>query len=368
MKRMLTSSFLAGLAIIAPGCKKSSTNASGGGGGAGGGGASAPKGLPDALAAWMPKDAAAAFAGTWSGRLMIQTGGSMSMAGAPVAVEIKDGAATAFDGTKDHPLAFAIATPCTADFVESKQEHGGEAKYTYTVQYAVVGGKVQIAEGAVGLRRGKAAVVCTSSMDGMFVLDDKGACQNWAKHFGDEWEAKPATCAWSAKDGKDVLTIGTGDQARVLTADGDVLRSEQFAQSVTEAYWTKTPDLAAAKQLVGWEVQSGDDARNKGKPGTVGDVATIANAAATLGDAAAAKAVDGKPATLTGYVVRTGVTSTDMSFVEIVDERGLRSPSASCYSKTKLDAARWQKVTVAGTLSGSATRVDLHDCTVTKAP
>ncbi|MBA3538444.1 MAG: hypothetical protein H0T79_02345 [Deltaproteobacteria bacterium] len=100
----------------------------------------------------------------------------------------------------------------------------------------------------MGYRKGKAAIVCSSGMRGLVTLDDKGACLEWTNFMG--WTSKPTTCAWSAKDGKDVLTIGEGNWTTQVSADGDILQSEQFRQEVKEGLHTRATDLATAKASV----------------------------------------------------------------------------------------------------------------------
>ena len=76
------------------------------------------------------------------------------------------------------------------------------------------------------------------------LVDDKG-CKAWSQRFGDKWEAKDKKCTWSADGGKDVLTLGDGDWARKVTADGDYLVSDQFTETVK--YTTKAASFDEAK-------------------------------------------------------------------------------------------------------------------------
>src|SRR5437660_1654481 len=85
----------------------------------------------------------------------------------------------------------------------------------------------------------------------------EGGCQKWSKMF--KWEPKPETCAWSQDAGKDVLTVGTGDWAAKVTADGDVLTNQQFDDEVKEELW-KPSDLLAAKAWASGELAKDDPA------------------------------------------------------------------------------------------------------------
>ncbi len=218
---------LVSLATLTTGCKK----------GAGGGGAAD---LPAELSPWMPKDASAAWQGAWATRLTVTTGMQMSMSSNPAAVEIKGNDATVYDGKTEQKLKHVITSPCTATYSITKD--GTTNKFDR--QFVVVGGKLLVGEGAAGYRKGKAAVVCTTGMDGVVTLDDKGDCKKWSD-FMDRWQSKPEKCAWSQVDGKDMLTIGDGDWSTKVYANGDTLTSQQFDD---EAKLTeKATDMAAAK-------------------------------------------------------------------------------------------------------------------------
>jgi hypothetical protein len=218
-------------------CKKTS----GGAGGEGG-----KPNMPPELAAWMPKDATAGWEGAWSTRLSLAMSGRISMAGDPAALEIKGAKAKAFDGTKDHDLGFAIASPCTVNFTRKATLGGMEGTETMTKQYVVKDGKVLIGDGAAGYRKDKTAMVCaSSSMDGYYVLSDKG-CMQFKDKFG-KLESAAAQCAWSNEDGKDVLTLGEGDWKTKVIADGDTLQSEQFTEMTAKSVKTASFDEAKAK-------------------------------------------------------------------------------------------------------------------------
>ena len=219
-------------------CKKTS----GGAGGLGG----EKSNLPSEVAAWMPKDAVAGWEGAWSTRLTLATSGRISMSGDPAALEIKGAKAKAFDGTTEHDLGFAVASPCTVAFTRKAKLGGMEGVETLTKHYVVKDGKVLIGEGAAGYRKGKTALVCGgSSMDGYYVVSEKG-CDQWKDKFGKP-EKATAVCAWSAEDGKDVLTLGEGDWKTKVIADGDTLQSEQFTEMTEKSTKTATFDEAKAK-------------------------------------------------------------------------------------------------------------------------
>lgn len=226
--------------IAVAGCKAKVTS--------GGGGDSAP--LPDEMAAFMPKDASAAWQGAWASRMTLKTSGTISMAGDPAAIEVKGDDATAYDGKTEHKLNLVIAAPCLAQFGEKSDGPMGSTMTTkHDKQFLIVNGQLQAGEGAAGYRKGKAAVVCTVGMSGVVTLDDKGACKEWSNFMG-KWDGKPTTCTWSQADGKDVLTIGTGDWATKVQADGDTLTNEQFRDEVKQGLHAKAADYAAAKAKV----------------------------------------------------------------------------------------------------------------------
>lgn len=228
MNKLLSLSFLS-LSLTTVACK----------GGAGGGG-DAPA-LPAEMTSWMPKDASAAWQGAWASRLTVTTGMQMSFSDNPAAIEIKGTDATVYDGKTEHKLKLALTAPCIATFSLTKD---GATNY-YDKQFLVVGGKVMAGGGAAGYRKGKAAIVCTTGMDDVITLDDKGDCKKWS-NFMNRWTSKPEKCTWSQAEGKDVLEIGDGNFTTKLHAgEGDILTTDQFDD---EAKLTeKTADMAAAK-------------------------------------------------------------------------------------------------------------------------
>jgi hypothetical protein len=166
------------------------------------------------------------------------------------ALDIKGDGAKAFDGKTEIPLGFELDSPCTASFKQPITEgamKGGTS--THTKQFLIKDGKVLAGEGAVGMRKGKAAIACMIGMDKLATLDDKGVCKSWSNML-DKWSSKDTTCAWSNEGGKDVLTIGTGNWSKKLIADGDFLMNEQFADEVKKESHKKMASYDAAKQAV----------------------------------------------------------------------------------------------------------------------
>ena len=216
------------------------------GGGGGGGGGGGPT-LPDEIGAWMPKGAVDAWQGAWSSRLSIKTSMSMSMAGDPAALEITGDKAKVFDGTKETEVGFIVDSPCSASFKVAITEgtmKGGTS--TITKQFMLKDGKLLAGEGATGMRKGKAAIVCMIGLDKLVTLDDKGVCKSWSNMF-DKWSSKDATCTWSKDGDKDILTIGKGDWTTKVYAEGDLLQNEQFADYVKQGLHTKAASYDAAK-------------------------------------------------------------------------------------------------------------------------
>jgi hypothetical protein len=204
--------------------------------------------MPEEMAAWMPKGASEAWQGAWSTRLNLS--GKISMSSPVAALDIKGDGAKAFDGKTEHPLGFEIDSPCTVGFKQAITEgslKGGTS--THGKQFLIKDGKLLAGEGAVGYRKGKAAVACMIGMDKIATLDDKGVCKSWSNML-DRWSSKDTKCAWSNEGGKDVLTIGTGNWTSKLIADGDLLMNEQFADEVKNESHKKQASYDAAKQAV----------------------------------------------------------------------------------------------------------------------
>lgn len=363
-------------ATLVAGCGKK--DAGGEGGGAkptpieGGGSAKAAEGgLPAAVMAWLPAGTQAAWDGAWAGRLNLQTSGSMSMAGSPVAIEIKGDKATAFDGKKDHPLAFKILSPCKVEFTEQITEgsmKGGSAMYGKL--FVKKGDQLLVGSGAAGYRKGKAAVVCAEgSNDGVYVLDEAGTCTAYTQRFR-ELEVKPTTCTWSQEDGKDVLTIGAGDWAPKVVADGDVLMSGQFTQWVDEKLDTKVADLATARALTLAQIKEKDPGEiAKAAGGKVGETGTVPSLQATFAADEGAGLL-GKPVEVAGVYMNSNESSsggaTSYSAI-IVDSKDSTKVTLIC--KTAAAATgftQWDPVTVKGTVEKSFGEAGLTDCTITR--
>jgi hypothetical protein len=350
-----------GLSLAA--CGKSDKNSGGGGG--------ATKG-PPGVAEWMPKDAAALWEGAWATRMSPLAGSkkkSTTMAGDPVAVEIKGGKATVSDGTVEASMNFAVRTPCEAQFAEPITEGSMKGGTSYhSMMFVVQNGALVVGSGAAGYRKGKTAVVCSEGMDGgVTLLDDKGTCITWSEKFG-KWEKKDTTCAWSQADGKDVLTIGTGDWAPKLQADGDVLTSEQFRDFVK--YTKKATDYADAKAQVQAEVDAKDPSKKAIKAGgEVGKTDTITNLNATWGTD---KSLLGKPFEITALWLNSNkmTSNSETTYNGILTDKVGGDFTLACdLGKTAPpELTQGDKVTAKGTVAESFDKPELEDCTLTKAP
>jgi hypothetical protein len=239
---------------------------------------------------------------------------------------------------------------------------------SYTKTFLVRDGALQAGDGAVGYRKGKTAIVCSGGMDGVFVVDDKG-CKAWRQKFGDKWEAEDKKCAWSSDGGKDVLTLGEGNWARKVTADGDYLISDQWADEAK--LHAKTASFDEAKQQVTAKVKEKDPGEiAKAAGGVVGKTDTIASLAATF--AADKASVDGKPLELGALHYSTSTTTSNGQksyIVSLVDSKESTKITLSCHMKSEPpDGIRqFDKVTVKGTVRESFGTAGLEDCTLTKA-
>jgi hypothetical protein len=219
-----------------------------------GGGGAAVGNMPSELGDWTPKGAVDAWQGAWTTRMNLSE--MIRMGDFVVALDIKGEGAKAFDGKTEYPLGFEIDSPCTASFKQAITEgslKGGTS--SHTKQFVIKDGKLLAGEGAVGMRKGKAAVVCTIGMDSVHTIDDKGACKKWSNTF-DRWSSKDQKCAWTTENGKDVLTVGDGSWSHKLTADGDLLMDEQFADQVKKGTHAKAASYDAAKQTVAAQVKA----------------------------------------------------------------------------------------------------------------
>ncbi|MGE0403766.1 MAG: hypothetical protein AB7T06_44070 [Kofleriaceae bacterium] len=353
-----------GLTLVAfgTGCKKKGSD---GGGGAASG--------PSEFAAWTPKDAATLFEGAWLVRMHLQSDKKTytSMAGEPVALDIKGAKVTAFGGDKEQELSFAIETPCGALLDEPITEgsmKGGVAHHN--LMFVVENGKLLVGSGAAGYRKGKTALVCSEGMNGgVTIVDDKGGCVTWDKKFR-EWEKKTDTCAWEQKDGADVLTIGTGDWKTVVKAQGDVLASDQFRESIKD--YVKAKDFADAKAQVTAKLKANDPGEQaKAKGGVAGKTDTVLNLIATF---ASDPSLKGKAVEITaqynGDNSSTSNGETTYSMV-LIDSKDASDLSIYCdLGKTKgpEGLVQYDKVIAKGTVGEAFGKPELEGCMVTKAP
>lgn len=354
-------------ALAFGGCKKKD-----GGGESGGGGGEAPKaaegGGPAEFAAWQQKDAAKLWEGAWKGRMTLESSkkGFTSMAGDQAAYEVKGDKATVTDGKNDVTMTFALVAPCQATFTEEITEgsmKGGKSYHNKT--FLVENGALVVGEAAVGYRKGKSAIVCSS--DGVTIVDEAGKCATWSNHF-QKWESKPDTCAWSQDGGKDVLAVGTGDWARKLTATGDTLAADQFRDEAK--YTEKSADLATAKKSVGDAVKKDDPAEQaKAAGGEAGKTDTIASLTVSL---AADESLKGKTVEVTGVVKQTGTMTangevTQQTLLKDVDTKDEKIDMFCTGKEAPPEGTKNGDTVVAkGTVDKSFGKPELKDCVITK--
>jgi hypothetical protein len=352
--------------VLAVGCGGKKEDKGGGGGGGG-----AAKG-PPGVAAWMPKDAESLWQGAWFTRmnpLSASKKKSTTMAGDPVAVEVKGTKATVTDGTAEVTMDFALSAPCEARFTEAITEGSMKGGSSYhDMMFVVQNGALVVGSGAGGYRKDKTAIVCSEGMQGgITIVDDKG-CKTWSMKF-DKWESKDNTCVWSQAEGKDLLTIGTGDWTTKVTAEGDVLTSEQFRDFVK--YTKKAKDYADAKAQMQAEIDAKDPSKKAIKAGgVVGKTDTIVSFNATWGSD---KSLKGKPFEITALYLNTNTMTSNgekTHNIIVVDKVGDEFTMACNLGKTEPpgDLKQGDKVTVKGTVDESFDKPELNDCTVSKAP
>jgi hypothetical protein len=350
------------LMVVVFGCKKDGKSSGKG---------AAAAGLPESVTAAIPTGAAAAFNGAWKGRMTLTSalGGSHSMAGDPAAFDIKGDAITVFDGKADHAMPFEIESPCTIRIDEEITEGSMKGGTSFhTIQYVIKDGKALLGDGGVGFRKGKSAVFCTTGMDGgVYTLDDKGLCTHWKDKFG-KWDSTEGICTWSSEEGKDVLTVGSGNWSTKLIADGDALMSDQFKDE-TKLY-EKTADFAAAKAAVTAKLKADDPGEQaKAAGGKPGDMTTIVGLIATY---AADKSLKGKPLEITAQYLNSNSSSSgdQHSYNAIlVDSKDSTSFSLTCETKAEVTGfTQYDKVIAKGTIDESFNKPSLKDCTITKAP
>lgn len=354
-----------GLSLV--GCSKKPSDGGSGGTAAGGGG------VPGAFATWIPKDAAALWQGAWATRMSSLASSKRThttMAGDPVAIDVKGNKATVWDGELETAMDFAVRTPCKARFAEpitAGSLKGGTAYHE--VIYVVQSGTIVQGSGAAGYRNGKTAVVCAEGINsGVTIVDDKGACTTWSERFG-QWESKPDTCTWSQDRGKDVLTIGTGEWTTKVQTDGDVLTSEQFRDFVK--YTKRAKDYADAKAQVQVAIDEADPTKQALMAGgVVGKTDTIVSLIATWGSD---KSLTGKPFEITAQWMNstTGSSNGETTYSgTLMDETSSKFTLQCDLGKTPPPDGLVQgnKVTAKGTLDESMGQPAIKNCTLTKAP
>jgi hypothetical protein len=174
--------------------------------------------MPAAVTAWMPTDPAKAWEGAWVTRLPPI---GEARIGEPVALVVTGSSAAAFDGT-NYLLDFEVTAPCSATFLK---DLGKGFRQRMTMQFVLRDGALFAGAGAAGYRRGTTAIVCMPD-EGTVVVDAKGTCTRYRR----TWEGEDCRAAWSRRDGRDVLAID-GERPISLVADGELLRSDQFAEA-----------------------------------------------------------------------------------------------------------------------------------------
>jgi hypothetical protein len=292
------------------------------------------------------------------------------MAGDPVALEVKGNKATATDGTVEAAMDFSIKSPCEARFSESITEgsmKGGKSHHD--MMFVVQNGALVVGSGAGGYRKGKAAIVCSEGMDGgVTIVGEDGKCVTWSNKF-DKYEKKDNTCAWSQDGGKDILTVGTGDWASKLEADGDVLMSSQFKELTK--YTKKAKDYADAKAQLQGEVDAKNPSKQAEKAGgVVGKTDTVLSLIATWGGD---KSLKGKPFEITAqYLNSNSMTSNGAKTYNVIltdKVGGDSSLTLSCDLGAKeppKDLKQGDKVKAKGTVDESFDKPSLKDCTIEK--
>jgi hypothetical protein len=352
---------------------KGGDKAGGGGGGAGAGGNAGGSALPKQIAAWAKPEAAAQWEGAWVTRLSLQSSKkkSRSLIGDTAALEVRGKTATVFDGDLEVSTGFALESPCNATFSETITEgsmKGGTAKHGMI--FVMDGGQLVVGSGAAGYRKDTTAVVCSEGADGgVTLVEADGTCATWRERF-DKWEKKPTTCAWSQKDGADVLTIGTGDWATVVSANGEVLTSEQFRDHAKRGYHARATDFADAKAKVTAEIKKNDPVEQaKALGGVVGKTDTVVSLIATFASDQAAWT--GKPVELTAqYLNSNTMTSNGVKQFNaiLVDGKDTAQMTVGCELAAEGETlAQYSKVTAKGTLGDFMGKPRIKDCVLTAA-
>lgn len=217
--------------------------------------------LPTELASWLPANGVAAWSGSSTGYMptLANWWPDPDVVGDPVALKIERNRVAFFDGKLEADMRFSIDLPCAAMF---RPDHSSGAAATgralreknplalfdvfdrIAVRFAIQGGRVIVGEGAVGLRRGKAAVVCGPLQSEVFVLEPDGDCYRRQNK-----KRLKAACVWVQRGNRTTLVVGCEKcftNELVLVADGNVLWSDAFRKNARPL--VKTKDFAAAKQ------------------------------------------------------------------------------------------------------------------------
>lgn len=325
---------------------------------------------PSELAAWMPKGANLAWEqNAWTSRLQLRTSGTMSMAGDPVALEIKGDKAKAWDGKTEHQLGFKIDSPCTVAFTKEITEGGMQGTQTMRKNYAMVEGKFLVGDGDVGYRKGKTAFVCGHGDHDYVIADDKGTCTSFRLKFR-EWEKQPVKCEWTQVDGKEALKIGEGQFPIVVKADGDLLLSDQFDEFAKKGYHTAAKSFDEAKEAVNRMVKENDPVEiAKAAGGKVGETNTVASLMATFGTDR--KSVEGKEVEVTALYLNSNQSTSNGKTTHnaiLVDKQGDMKLTLTCNLDAEVKGLKqYDKVKAKGTVGESFDKAALDKCTLTKA-
>jgi hypothetical protein len=330
----------------------------------------------DAVMAWMPPDARAAWQGAWLTRMEMRDSASLtSYTGAWAALEVDGDSARVWTAAsqKAHALGFAIATPCHVRLTETDAD-GGRSFFRKTF---LIDRGTLLAErgGGVGYRKGKAAIVCKN--DDVYVLDEAGTCTQWEERFG-TYEAKAATCTWST--GKpdwamgegwsdETLTIGESALDTTLAVRGEVLVNIHWREALEGKGFTRQRDFEAARTAATQRFQETDPLeRVKTAGGKVGAMGTILDLHATfLADDAAVK---GKPIDVKGVIVSVDEDDDEAKpvwRVKLVDPRDKpKDWELMCTSDRAVKLAVGTRVKVKGTGSAWWDRAAVVACSVTR--
>jgi hypothetical protein len=268
----------------------------------------------------------------------------------PVAVEIKDGKVTTWDGKTETHADLKVDSPCGASFMIPKS--GGEEGNTYTL--VMDHGTPRFGLGDGGEKVGKGAVVCAGIH--LYVLDDAGACTDWGHIF--RWESKPATCALAG--GAFTYKDDFGEHS--VPVRGELIEDDQLVEDGAR----RAPDFATAKKQV-------DDAFAATDPGTiaraaggkVGDTSTIAGLIATYG--ADPKTLIGQRVTTRAVFGNAGSSNGQAYAILRVDlDEAHELLTVTCRTASEPSLASGAPVEATGTVADSGfDKPELTGCTVT---